>query len=146
MTISVRDGSGVSTIGAIYIRTASGLEDVAQFSIRDGDGLHPLLISMSAVASPESAYGYGYSAFPIIVTTPPSSVTVTGGTPPYTYSWSAVDVGWSAVSPTAQTTNFRSPSLSSGSGAETSFSCVVTDANGNFVESNPVFVSANNNG
>jgi hypothetical protein len=144
--ISVRDTGGSSTIGAARIRDGGGLSDLAQFSIRDADGLHSLLTTFSATAAPTSNYGYGTSSSPIVVTTNICTVTVTGGTAPYTYSWTPVDGTWAAVFPTSPSTAFRSPSLDASQGSDTTFTCEVTDADGNTATTNPVSAEAVNTG
>lgn len=145
--ISARDSGGLSGIGAIRVRDASNvLVDLAQMSIRDGTGLYPLLVSFSVLASPDYNYGFGSSGVPIQVVTNPCGVTVTGGSPPYTYLWVMDDPTWEAVTPTSPSTLFRSPLLNSGDSSATTATCEVTDSNTNTVVSNTVTAEATNTG
>lgn len=144
--IQVRDSGGLKALAAIKARDAVGLADIAQVYARDADGLHPLFTTFSATAAPTSNYGYGTSSSPIVVTTNICTVTVTGGTAPYTYSWTPVDGTWAAVFPTSPSTAFRSPSLDASQGSDTTFTCEVTDADGNTATTNPVSAEAVNTG
>lgn len=144
--ISLRDSGGLSAIARIRVRDASGLHDIGQVYLRDSTGLHPLFSTFSAAAAPTANYGYGTSATPIIVTTNFCTVSVTGGTPPFTYLWTPVDGSWAAVYPTSYTTPFRSPSLDASQGSDTTFTCLVTDANGNTTTTNSVTAEAVNTG
>lgn len=58
-----------------------------------------------------------------------SAVTVTGGTPPYTYAWSSSDGVMTPTIPTASTTRF-SAFVDAGDTLSDNFECTVTDAKG----------------
>lgn len=86
--------------------------------------------SLTLVASPASTGG---GAKATTVTTLAVTVSVSGGTPPYTHDW-ALDLVTGAatavaLSPSSASTQFRATGVNSG-GADASFIDTVTDANG----------------
>lgn len=79
-------------------------------------------------ASPASLYGYGSSS-PVYAG--PTVVSVSGGTPPYTYSW-ALSLGDAAIivlSPTAASTSFRA-TVPPATDYLATYTCTVTDSSG----------------
>jgi hypothetical protein len=83
--------------------------------------------AMSAVANPSAVSkvqgGYGSTK---TLTTPTTTVSVTGGTAPYTHSWAG---GVAATAPTSATSAFRA-TLSPGDIVTETMTDTVTDANG----------------
>jgi hypothetical protein len=94
----------------------------------------PLIASaqgMNAVASPASvskAQGT-HVGTPQTLTTPSTTVAITGGTAPYTHSWITDDPTVSASAPTSATTAF-SATLNPGDDAVATCTDTITDANG----------------
>lgn len=116
--IKFRDESNVSrSVAAIYFRDASNT-------------LRTAWQKFTASASPTSVEGYGQSAGLMNIVTTATTVTVVGGSAPYTYSWTTAAAGWAALYPTAKDTAFRSPPLGSGSSSSASFTLTITDASG----------------
>lgn len=67
-------------------------------------------------------------------TTDAATMSVSGGTAPYTYAWSITaytsGVAPTALSPTSATTTFRQTSLGIGAAESADCQCIATDANG----------------
>lgn len=143
-----RDAAALfANLAAFRWRDANNvLQTAAQVYMRDASGRKPLLISMSATATPSAVYGYGSSATPIRITTSSCSVAVVGGTAPYSYFWETVEADWVALSPTSAATIFRSPTIPASDFATAVFTCTVTDASGMAVVSNGVAASVSNTG
>lgn len=132
----LRDGGGIDEIGAIVVRDGSGLSNIGTGLIRDGDSLETFFAPGSGLTLDVTPVAYGAAAtnFATTVTTSTVTVTVTGGTAPYTFAWERTDdvLGdWSIASPTAQSTAFRKGLVSPGDNETAYFACTVTDANGN---------------
>lgn len=148
--MKVVDSSSVqrTTMSRIAVDGSGVRRTILSRSVIDSSGIrHDSFVGgMSVGVSSPFSDGYGYSHAPIQITTPPVGVTVTGGTPPYTYSWGATLGTFAAVSPTLATTTFRSPPLSGGASDSGTFVCTVTDAASNTADSPEVSVSATNNG
>jgi hypothetical protein len=84
--------------------------------------------AMTATASPGSLYKVGIASSQ---TTSSTTVTVTGGVSPYTYSWSKVSGDTLTVdSPTAATTTFTATGLVEGDSRDATYRCTVTDSTG----------------
>lgn len=121
----------------VYLRTASGLK----------------LISTPAepldVSAPGNAYGSAANAAAVTVSTNSVTVTVEGGTPPYTYAWAKTggDGGdWAAASPSSGTTSFRRTLVGAGDTYIAYFACTVTDSRGQVGVSNSVEATVYNFG
>lgn len=147
--IQFRDSGGtLRTVTEIKFRDGGNvLRTVSSIAFRDAGNVLRTMAGvggMTVEASPTDVYGSAYSAGPTFITTTYTGVTVTGGTPPYTYLWQAVDPGWDAVAPTNPTTFFRSPGIAAGDSANTQFTCTVTDTNGNTADSNYVTANCSN--
>ena len=82
--------------------------------------------SMTATASPASLYKIGAAASQ---TTSSTTVSVSGGVSPYTYSWAKVSGDTLTVnSPTAATTTFTASGLLEGDSRDATYRCTVTDS------------------
>lgn len=135
--ISIRDAANVlQTIQKAQVRTATGLKTVFE-NFGDGAGVS---------VSPLEVNGYGYSKTLITVSTDYTGVTVTGGTPPYTYLWTKItgDANWSIAAPTNPNTFFRRSGVSQGTSWSASFHCTVTDSIGQISVSDTVAANVEN--
>jgi len=142
--MQVRDASGtLRTIASVSARdTASALKAVSGIYVRDSGAVLRTISgggSLSATLSPANLYGYGYSPGAINVTTGGSgTVSITGGTPPYTVDYTLSESGWEAVSPSSLVTPFRSPPLSGSEESNTLIYATVQDALSNVVITNTI--------
>jgi hypothetical protein len=137
VTIWVRNSGATDAIGAIRVREGGVTVEIAQVYVQSGGVAYPLFgSSISASAAPIYCSGYSASGGSIYITTESATVTVSGGTAPYTYAWVPLDSGWAAIDPSHATTPFRSPLLGTGENASTTFTCTVTDALGRTASAN----------
>lgn len=134
--IAVQTPSGPKTVAALSILTPSGAKNIARGSILTPTGAKDFFVSgsgggLTVEASPISATGVGSASGTTDVVTNAVTVTVTGGTAPYTYAWDqeSGDAVWSITAPTAMTTRFIA-TVDADSTESGSFSCTVTDARG----------------
>lgn len=105
-------------------------------------GAGPLIAS----ASPDTTYGNGGGFGVKTVTTDTSTVSVSGGSPPYTYAWSRIS-GATVFNPTAAsaaTSAFSRTSLPVGGNDTATFICTVTDALGRTAVTNSVIATVEN--
>lgn len=125
MTVNVRTSGGLKEIGSVFLRTPSGLKEIAEIWVRTAAGLKQVFGAFSASASPTHVIGSTSSHGTVTVTTGYTTVTPV---PPgaATHSWSSPDPGWSAVSPTSATTQFRYSGLGPGDSQSTTFTDTVT--------------------
>lgn len=138
MTMRVRTATGLQTIGTPRVRTASGLAAVAVGRVRTAGGLQTFFTSggggsLSAFALPDYVSGARSVVASVSVTTEPTTVYATGGTPPYSYSWVKQSGAgtWFASTPSQATTNFTRNSVPQGlSGFASVWRCTVTDSLG----------------
>ncbi len=148
--ISVRTSAGVKQVAAVSVLTASGLKAIALASVRDGGGLQGFFNSGGGVfdisATPLSVFGASAVNGSVPITTSPVTVTVTGGTGPFTYVWAPVGAGtgWSN-SGTGGVFRFTK-TLDVGGNDSESFICTVTDARGRVFVSPTVLASVLNYG
>lgn len=131
--IGLRKG-GALVEQTVFLRKGGALIEQEVY-LRTPDGLK--LISTPAdplsVTGPTEAYGAAANAAAVTVSTNSVTVTVEGGTPPYTYSWAKTggDGGtWSASAPSAKTTTFRRTLVDAGNSYIAYFVCTVTDSKG----------------
>lgn len=145
----VRDSAGtLRTVSAIRVRdAANALRTVAAISVRDTANVLRTVtgFSFTAVASPNTLYGFGRRSGSIQITVSSATVTVTDSAGPFTYLWECDDVDWAPISPTAQTTSFRSPLLNSGDVSNTIARCTVTSGATSSI-SNGISLTAENLG
>jgi hypothetical protein len=86
---------------------------------------------MEAVASPATVnrtFGSGSGA-PTTLDTPSVTVTVTGGTPPYSHSWTTDNPNVTPTAPSAATTAFEA-TVDPGDSESATCTDTITDANG----------------
>lgn len=126
----------------IFMRTAGGLVECNPMFLGDGglvDGGDS--VPLSAAAAPQGVYGAS-NGKPAV--TNQTTVTATGGYPPYTYAWSE-GADMVPTAPTAAVTAFRG---FPGGGEEFNeqFTCTVTDARGQTVDTNQVNARISNFG
>jgi hypothetical protein len=153
--VKIRDASNaLRTVKTIHVRDASNVSRVVkQIHVRDASNVSRLMAgtgsagtTMTVIADPNTVYGATGSHAPQRVYTNGTTATPTGGTPPYSYAWTA-DSGWDATAATAATTAFLSPSVGPGDGGVFGNAfCTVTDSNGQVVASNDVSLNADNYG
>lgn len=146
------------------VRTTTGLEGIASFNWRDAGGLHTAsairfrdadnnlqgvfgIGGIVATAVPSDVYGYGNSHAPIVISTSSATVSVVGGSPPYTFSWGVEFSNFEPISPSSQTCAFRTTSgVGPGDGDNGVASCTVTDSDGRIATSNMVNLNVQNFG
>ncbi len=134
----VRDAGGVAEIGAVLIRDAGGLSEV----------FNNASAAFTVDVTPDS-FGARNSTPPGGVTTSEVVATPSGGTAPYTFLWERTDAAptdWTIIAPTSQATTFRAAAVGPGDSFDATFTCTVTDANGNSVVSGEVSANAINYG
>lgn len=135
MSIQIRDGGGIlRAVSGLRIRDAAGIiRTINTGSIRDAAGIiRTFFTSMMATINYTVAAGTEYGVNAATVTTsPPSIISITGGTAPHTYAWSYVsgETGIVATSPTSATTSF-SKTLFVDEYVEATWQCLATDSSG----------------
>lgn len=128
MTISVRDTGARRRAVSIRVRTGSGLVPVNRVSFRTDTGVvrvYNRAMQISATPSGVSGYG-GQRTGPVYTNT--TSVSVSGGSPPYQHSWS-VGGGAFALNPASSSTAFVGSPPINGT-IDTAAVDTVTDASG----------------
>ena len=138
--IHVRTGGSWRTATA-FVRHGGAWVRASQVSARSGGAWHETgVLPLVAVASPTtlSASRVG----PGEVSMGSATCTVTGGVAPYTYNWQRMAGygGMGATASTAATSTFSGGASNAGT-YSAQFTCTVTDARGQTVESNAVSVS-----
>lgn len=101
---------------------------------------------LNASAAPTSTYGNGGGFATVTVQTDTSTVSVSGGTPPYTYAWSRIS-GVTLFNPTAASSAssaFTRNSLPVGGNDTATFVCTVTDAAARTTQTNAVTATVEN--
>jgi hypothetical protein len=114
------DGGQLRTIQRVRARDASNV-------------LRTVWQALSAVSNRPTVTGTASSSSAASVTTNSATITVLGGTAPFTYAWTVgvSDGGaWSADSPTAATTTFACAGVGPGDLYTAELICTVTDAGG----------------
>lgn len=136
--IGIQVGSDKVGIGAVSIRTPAGNVNIARVSMLTPDGdfvLFDSAVSSGALtlqADPPTAVGAEGSNASSSVETNTVTITPSGGTPPYTYSWTqnGSDPDWVIRSPLSRTTRFERLSVVPGAVESATFTCTVTDDRG----------------
>lgn len=137
----IRDAAGTKReISELFIRDAANAQrEISELWIRDVNNTPRLVYNPSGSASLAASCApttvSGTSAGSGTCTTDATTVTATGGTPPYTYAWALVSYSSStpptANAPTNATTAFTQTSLSPGEATDADWLPTVTDDNGN---------------
>ncbi|MES2904003.1 MAG: hypothetical protein V4696_07445 [Pseudomonadota bacterium] len=139
----------MDAVGAIYAYDGS-FGEVGEVLCLIGGTWKKVWGALDTLSASISAgcYGAGSSGSSIPVTTNVVSVTVAGGSAPYTYAWARDDAGapsWTINNPTDDSSSFTVTVAASG--IETAeFECTVTDADGATVTTNLTYASAENYG
>ena len=135
--ITLRTPTGDKVATAITLRTPNGDEAVSRMVLRTETGDVPIYIAgggagLVVEANPISVTGAAGSSGTPDVTTNTTTVTVSGGTAPYSYLWTEIpgDFSWLIGSPNSASTRFTALSVSVDDDYFTSFECTVTDARG----------------
>lgn len=97
---------------------------------------------LGAIASPEGLTGFKVGAGTVI-TSQSASVTVIGGTAPYSYVWTLMsgDTQIGPVNGTSSSTKFSAYLSSSGTSYAATYKCVVTDATATSVDSTSIYIT-----
>lgn len=122
-TIHMRSASNVSRkVSMLHVRTAGNVSRIG-FDSASASGL---------TVTPDylSVFGAANSHAPIAIQTNVVTVTITGGKAPYDIAWTADFGGWTIPSDAALSTYFLSDNVGPGDSADNSFTCTVTDDNG----------------
>jgi hypothetical protein len=133
----VRDASADRTITGFQARDASNADrTITQGRVIGPDGVDRVFwdpsgsTAFTATASP--SHVAGSSSGTGTATTAGTTVTATGGTPPYSYAWACVDHTNStapvANDPASNATAFTQTNLGPGEFASADFTCTVTDS------------------
>ena len=130
--IRVRDSGGSSRLVTdIKFRDAgNALKEVSFIRVRDASNVSRVAWQRLSVSATSYVEGYGNSNSPIAITTSQPNPSVSGGTAPFTYSWSGT-AGWTILYPTQLNTAFRKGAVGNGVSYNGTFTLTVTDANGN---------------
>lgn len=132
MVISLKDSAGtLRTVGRVRVVDSNGvLRNISRIRVMDDTGtLRTVFTSLSVSSNTANIYITGTRNTLISGTV---SLTVSGGTTPYTYSWaSTIDSGAGSISFTnasGASTQVRASGLANGDSLVGSVTCTVTDA------------------
>lgn len=103
---------------------------------------------LTANAAPADVSGDGGGVAVVTVSTNSSTVSVSGGTPPYTYAWSrqSGSTQINATNPSSASTLFRRVNQPIGASESAIFICTVTDSAARTAQTNTVTASISNLG
>lgn len=134
----IRDGANAPrTITEIQVRDGTNMpRDISEIRVRDSNNVSRIVFSsvsdLAATALPTTVFGAANLG---TITTDATTVTVTGGRPPYTHAWGLDDydgpVAPSVNSPSSATTTFTQTSVGSGESYTALWIDTVTDDDGN---------------
>lgn len=115
---------------------------LALFSAALGNG------QLTANAEPPAVSGNGPGLGAATVSTNSSTVSVSGGTPPYTYAWSrqSGSTQINATNPSSASTIFSRLNQPSGASESANFICTVTDSASRTTQTNTVTADISNVG
>ena len=141
--ITVRAPTGDKAADMVTVRTPTGDKAVARMTLRTPSGDSIIFDAtggggggaggdLTVSVSPLTATGSTFDAMAETVTTNSVTVTVSGGTPPYSIAWTALGgIGaWTILSPASLSTRFRAVAPSPGDTDNNSFVGTITDARG----------------
>lgn len=108
------------------------LRPIRRISVQDVSGALRVVYVSIAVTANFSEFSVSGSSS-LLTISPSASVTVTGGTAPFTYAWTVVSTNGAPGTPTAltatsSTTAFRASALQAEDPLEVLFRCTVTDS------------------
>jgi hypothetical protein len=136
MPLTIRDGTNTPrVIAAIQMRDGTNTpRDLTELWVRDSNNVPRLIWSlappMSAVAAPATVSGNTFGTG--TATTDATTVTPSGGTPPYTYAWQTVSYDNPTPpdvdSPSSAATTFNQTGIGPGESYSAVFRCLVTDS------------------
>lgn len=140
-------------LGRFRYRDADNVtQEARRVWFRDADNVTRLAWAkpspMTAAASPAVVNGAQGANFATLVATTTTTVTVTGGTAPYSYAWEQASGGlmWAIVTANGASTRFEANGLTPGQTEVATFICTVTDRDGNEATTAPVQAQATNFG
>jgi len=132
----IRDATNTArTITAVQVRDATNTpRTISEIWVRDSNNVPRLVFSiappMTASASPETVFGFSNGSG--VATTDATTVTPSGGTAPYTYSWTVLSFDNAtpptADTPNAATTTFTQTGIGIGESYSATWQCEVTDS------------------
>lgn len=131
----------------IRINVAGVLRTVSAISLNQGGTLRPLAGGggeISATLAPSGVGGYAYSIGEPRITTSAVTITVTGGTAPYTIVWNFVESSWEEVTPNSLTTTLRGPGTPPATTDTTNLYAALTDSLGASCITNSISASVSN--
>ena len=141
MSLSVRDASGLSEIGEVWVRDGSGLSQIAEVWVRDPSGLSQVFGAFSLSASPQWAEGSVNSKASLRVSTNSVTVAPKPSGSVSSVSWLVDTDGWDVLNPTSLTTAFRSPPIDPGDSQTATATCTVTRGSQSAFVSIPLIAS-----
>lgn len=156
--VVIRDAGNVARAAtAIAVRDAGNVSRViSEIRVRDINNVSRVVYRAGGAAvvtaTANTSYVSGYTRYSSSATTNPVTVTVAGGTAPYTYAWSLLDytsaIPPTATAPTSATSAFFQTGMASGDVENSTWRCTVTDANGatGFVDITAAFVRVESGG
>lgn len=135
--IGVQQSGAKAFVERVGVRDGGASSDIAKISmLRDGVDcvLYDSAASMtlSPTVFPASANGAGAASSPTSIATNAVTVSVEGGTEPYSYGWVQVgsSEGWTISSPSSRFTAFLKSNVPVESSVSEVFRCTVTDDRG----------------
>lgn len=143
MTVRIGTSGGDKDVTRIHVGTSGGNKQVLRGYVGTPSGNKLFFNSFSVLATPGTVEGYGDGVHPP-VTTNATTVVVTGGIGPFTYSWVRTSGAGVINSPSSASTTFTAgvPPIGIDSG---SFQCTVTDqGTGESLPTNVVNATYNN--
>ena len=149
----IRDTGGIlRTISKVSVRdTAGTLRVIKTIKVRDpSNTLRTVFLFFQASVSSTLVTGSynGSSGAPQNIGTSGVQAIPIGGTSPFTYSWTRVDIGpvtWTISNTTNTITSFTALGVGAGNTESARFQCTITDAGGNVVVTTEVTARADNN-
>lgn len=106
----------------------AALKSIKFVKVRGPAGVFATVWQRLGIAMASSVEGYANSNSTIAITTSAPNPVISGGTEPYTYSWTG-SAGWTILYPTQRNTSFRK-AAASGESFFGSFTLTVTDSTG----------------
>lgn len=123
---------GKGPAGIIRVRRSDGVVEVAEGRVRTRAGLSVFFsrAAAMAVSGTRSVFGAQSSSGPIAVTTQATTLTVEGGTAPFTYAWAGTAPDWAIATPSKLNTSFTASAVPQYESKVADFTLRITDARG----------------